>query len=108
MAEATAIDFYWRPGCGFCMALERQFNKHGIKISKHNIWEDASNAEHVRRVTGGAETVPTLTIGDRSMVNPRIGDVVELLQDTAPHLLPEGYKAPEGNAASRLVSRIRN
>ena len=108
MTEATAIDFYWRPGCGFCMALERQFHKHGIKISKHNIWEDAANANHVRNATGGSETVPTVTIGERSMVNPRIGDVVELLQDTAPHLLPEGHQAPAGNTGSRLVKRLRN
>lgn len=90
------------------MALERQFQKHGIAITKHNIWEEASNAAHVRDVTGGDEIVPTVTIGARSMVNPRIDDVVEMLQDDAPHLLPDNYQGPQGNAASRLVNKLRN
>ena len=40
-----AVDFYWRPGCGFCMMLERGLNKAEIPLAKHNIWDDPADAE---------------------------------------------------------------
>ncbi|MEZ5168764.1 MAG: glutaredoxin domain-containing protein [Acidimicrobiales bacterium] len=42
------VEFYWRPGCGFCMMLDRSLAKHGITMHKHNIWEDPAHAAVVR------------------------------------------------------------
>jgi mycoredoxin len=74
-----AITMYWRPGCGFCAALERQLVRNGLVFEKRNIWDEPEAAAFVRSVARGNETVPTLTIGDESMVNPSIDQVLSAL-----------------------------
>ena len=83
----TTIDFYWRPGCFFCSRLERELDRRGLPLHKLNIWDDQRNAAVVRGVTGGNETVPTVVVGDESMVNPSPDEVVEAVRRHAPHLL---------------------
>lgn len=88
MTDPDHIDFYWRPGCGFCMALERRLDSSGIPYRKFNIWEDDDNAAFVRSVANGNETVPTVRIGEISLVNPSLGQVVEAMKVETPHLVP--------------------
>ena len=81
-ADATAVvDFYWRPGCPFCMALEFRLDRAGIGLNKINIWQDPAAAARVREITGGDETVPTLVIGGRGLVNPSVGEVRRALRE---------------------------
>lgn len=82
-----AVEFYWRPGCPFCAMLERDLDAAGIPIAKRNIWDEPSAAEFVRSVADGNETVPTVRIGERSMVNPPASQVAQVLAEVAPHLL---------------------
>ncbi len=83
----TAVDFYWRPGCPFCVALRRRLQRRGIPIRPVNIWEHPDAAVRVRVATGGDETVPTVFVGERSLVNPTLGQVESLLRELAPELL---------------------
>lgn len=85
-----SIEFFWRPGCGFCMALERRLDAEGVPYIKHNIWENPDYAAFVRSVADGNEVVPTIRVGKTSMVNPSLGEVVAALRDEAPHLIPAG------------------
>ncbi len=78
MTDKT-ITMYWRPGCGFCAALERQMVKHELNFEKRNIWDDSEAAAFVRSVARGNETVPTLVVGESSMVNPSIDEVLTAL-----------------------------
>lgn len=88
MAETPRdITFYWRPGCGFCMLLERNLSKLGLPLDKRNIWEDVDAAAAVRSIANGNETVPTVVVGAREMVNPSVHDVVAAVEDQAPHLV---------------------
>lgn len=82
-----SVEFYWRPGCPFCAMLERDLAGANIPISKHNIWEEPEAAEFVRSVAGGNETVPTILVGGKAMVNPPIAQVTNLLDEVAPHLV---------------------
>lgn len=82
-----AVEFYWRPGCPFCSMLERDLVAANIPLTKRNIWDDPSAAEFVRSVAGGSETVPTISVGGRAMVNPPAVQVAKLLQEVAPHLI---------------------
>ena len=59
----TDITFFWRPGCGFCMALERQLASTDLTITYRNIWEDPEAAAFVRNHAQGNEVVPTIQIG---------------------------------------------
>jgi glutaredoxin-like protein len=102
----THIDLYWRPACGFCMALKRQIDKHGITVTEHNIWDDPAAAAHVRSVARGNETVPTVTVGDQSLVNPSIKVLLAFLAESAPHLVPDDYEPPEPSRVARVMGRI--
>lgn len=51
---STSIDLYWRPGCGFCHRLPADLDRAGIERTEHN----------------GNETVPTVVIGRKGLVNP--------------------------------------
>lgn len=84
----TGVAFYWRPGCPFCMALERSLNKAGIPLDKRNIWDDPDAAAFVRSVADGNETVPTVAVGNTFMVNPNRKQVEKAMKAETPHLLP--------------------
>ena len=70
---------YWRPGCPFCSMLRAGLQREGISYREVNIWDDAQGAAFVRSVARGNETVPTVTVGSVSLVNPSAGEVAELL-----------------------------
>ena len=74
-----AVEVYWRPGCGFCMMLDRRLHKAGVTLRKHNIWDDPSAASFVRSVADGTETVPTVVVGETPMVNPSAKAVLTAL-----------------------------
>ena len=79
MGDATAI-FYWRPRCGFCMSLRRELERSGVALEERNIWEDEASAAFVRGVANGNETVPTVVVRGKALVNPSARQVVDLLQ----------------------------
>ncbi len=75
-AGATpVVTVYWRPGCGFCSILLAQMERSEIDFTTVNIWEDPAAAAYVRSVARGHETVPTVQIADRAMVNPSFAEV---------------------------------
>ncbi len=75
-ANENDLIFYWRPGCGFCMALERQLSTTDTAITFRNIWEDPEAAAFVRDCAGGNEIVPTIEVGETVLVNPTADEVV--------------------------------
>jgi len=87
--SADAVHFYWRPGCPFCSMLRRGLDRRGITTVDHDIWQDPSAAAVVRSFARGNETVPTVVVGDTGLVNPSAREVAELIERTAPHLLPK-------------------
>ena len=106
MSRPEAIEFYWRPGCGFCMSLERGLDRLGLPLEKRNIWENPADAATVRSIANGSETVPTIVIGEARLVNPSASSVLEATMTEAPHLVPEGTELPHSGAAARLVNRL--
>ncbi|MFN0091082.1 MAG: glutaredoxin domain-containing protein [Acidimicrobiales bacterium] len=89
MTDTTAaVRFYWRPGCGFCSALAYELDRIGLEYEPLNIWEDPDAAGFVRSVAGGNETVPTIAVGAKALVNPAPSQVLAAVAAEAPHLLP--------------------
>ncbi|HVV11715.1 glutaredoxin domain-containing protein [Amycolatopsis sp.] len=86
-AHEPAVEFYWRPGCPFCMMLRAELVETGLPLREVNIWEEAEAAARVRSVAGGNETVPTVFVGPAAMVNPGIGEVLAAVRTHAPELL---------------------
>jgi mycoredoxin len=89
MDPIDAIEFYWRPGCPFCMHLERALQAANVPMTKRNIWDDPDAAAYVRSVADGNETVPTIRVGGWASVNPSPAEVLNALVNEAPHLLPQ-------------------
>ena len=79
MADRAEAIFYWRPSCGFCMSLRSQLERAGVALEERNIWESDEDAAFVRSVANGNETVPTVVVRGRALVNPSAREVVELL-----------------------------
>jgi glutaredoxin len=108
---ATGIDLYWRPGCIFCSSLRRKLDKSGVERVEHDIWSDPAAAAVVRRVANGNETVPTVVIGDIGLVNPNAREVLRVLGEHAPHLLPDDRsddrEASGAGPLGRLLARVR-
>ncbi|HET6857337.1 MAG TPA: glutaredoxin domain-containing protein [Streptomyces sp.] len=80
---------YWRPGCPFCMKLRLTLRLARLPRTEVNIWEDPEAAAYVRSVADGNETVPTVTVAGRAMVNPSMRQVRKAVREHAPHLLRE-------------------
>ena len=100
------IDLYWRPGCGFCSGLRRGLDKLGIERVEHNIWDEQSGAAIVRQYANGNETVPTVVVGGKGLVNPSPNQLVEFLAEHAPHLLPDGVEPIQPGKVGRFVGRV--
>ena len=96
------IDFYWRPGCPFCMNLERSLEKMSVPVVKHNIWDSPDHAAFVRSVANGNETVPTVQVGGTSMVNPSAREVVAAANREFPGMIAE---ADSGEGKRRFLRR---
>jgi glutaredoxin-like protein len=76
LGDQPTITVYWRPGCPFCAVLKRSLNRAGVTTTLVNIWDDPAAAAAVREVAHGNETVPTVEIGGRWMVNPSAKQVL--------------------------------
>jgi glutaredoxin len=75
--ELLPVTVYWRPGCGFCSMLRRDLRASGLPFEERNIWDEPDAAAFVRAHARGNETVPTVTIGTETYVNPSADEVLE-------------------------------
>jgi mycoredoxin len=76
----TEVTLYWRSGCVFCVRLRLALRWHRLRVHRVNIWKDAQAAAFVRSVAESNETVPTVLIDDRALVNPAPRQVVAALR----------------------------
>ena len=90
------IEFDRRPGCPFCAILRGRLRESGLPVREINIWEDSEAAARVRSVTGGDETVPTVFVGQRALVNPNMDELAEVVRREAPHLFDLAQPAVQG------------
>ncbi len=82
------IVVYWRRGCPFCIALRAGLHRAGLPFREVDIWADPSAAAFVRSVANGNETVPTVRVGNRTLVNPSAKLVVSTARVELPGIAP--------------------
>ena len=92
-ATTTRIEVMWRPGCPFCGSLRRGLSRAGVATIEHDIWSSADAAARVREATGGDETVPTVFVGDRALVNPSVRQVLAAIEAADPDYGPQSAPA---------------
>jgi len=91
------VVFYTRPGCAYSFRLRRALRRRELPFREVNIWRDPAAAAAVRGVADGNETVPTINIGDRWLVNPTADEVCAAA----------GYQPPERPQRRGLLARLR-
>lgn len=91
---------YWRPGCPWCARLRRGLAKAGVPTREVDIWQDPVAAAAVRAVATGNETVPTVVLGERALVNPSVAQVLELVGRV-------GRDGRQGSEARRPAGALR-
>lgn len=96
---------YWRAGCPYCRSLFRQLDRRAIAHRRVDIHADPAAAALVRSIARGNETVPTVTVGPVSLVNPDVTDILDLAIEHAPHVVPEGYEPRQPGRLGRWVLR---
>jgi mycoredoxin len=105
-AMSRAIIVYWRPGCPFCARLFKALDRAGVEVEAVNIWEDQAGAAIVRSLTGGNETVPTVTVGTTSLVNPSVRQIVSEIRHACDGTLLSPSQDID-DSSSRLAIRQR-
>ncbi|MFI9722090.1 glutaredoxin domain-containing protein [Streptomyces sp. NPDC052396] len=86
--DRDGVVVYWRPGCTYCIKLRVTLRLTRLRYTKVNIWRDHEAAAFVRSIAGGNETVPTVTVAGKAMVNPSKRQLLTAVGMYAPHLLP--------------------
>lgn len=81
--QASAVTVYTRPGCPYCFLLRRGLRRYGVTFVEVNIWRNPAAAAAVRAAAGGNETVPTVKVGGRWLVNPGARQVHDLVMGRA-------------------------
>ena len=81
------IVIYWRPDCVFCLALLLRLKSTRLRCRKVDIRKDPDARAFVRSVADGNETVPTVVVAGRSLVNPSKRQLIEAVRHQAPHAL---------------------
>lgn len=79
-SDHDRVTVYWRPGCVFCMRLRFALRWRRLHPKMIDISRDAKAAAFVRSVADGNETVPTVVIGGRPVVNPSPRVVIAALR----------------------------
>jgi mycoredoxin len=105
----SPVIVYLRPGCMFSSGLIRGLERWGLEFERVDIWEDPEGAAFVRSVADGAETVPTVLVADLALVNPTPRDVLRVVAERAPEVLPDAAKQDLARPPSRIgqvLSRV--
>ena len=74
-----AITMYSTTWCGDCRRAKRIFDEWGVDYSEVDIERTPGAAEQVMAWANGKRVVPTITIGDAVLVNPRQRELAETL-----------------------------
>lgn len=63
------IIIFTKPGCPYCVALKKDFQRKGIAFTEHNVLADPEALQRMLTLNGGRRNVPTIVEGE----NVRVG-----------------------------------
>lgn len=87
------------------MMLRLALRRTGLAYTETNIWGDSAAAAYVRSVASGNETVPTVRVSQRALVNPTVSEVLDTVVETAPELA-RGTRRPRVSERTVLVLAV--
>jgi glutaredoxin len=88
--EHDEVVIYWRPDCVFCLNLLLGLKFTRLRYRKVDVRKDPDARAYVRSVADGNETVPTVVVAGRALVNPSKRQLLGVVRAHAPHALDAG------------------
>jgi len=85
--QQDEVVIYWRPDCVFCLDLLLRLRFTRLRYRKVDIRKDPDARAFVRSVANGNETVPTVVVAGRALVNPSKRQLISTVRVHAPHAL---------------------
>ena len=85
--DQDEIVIYWRPDCVFCLDLLLRLKFTQLRYRKVDIRKDPGAKAFVRSAADGNETVPTVVVAGRTLVNPSKRRLIEAVRTYAPQTL---------------------
>jgi mycoredoxin len=85
--EQDEVVIYWRPDCVFCLNLLSRLAFTRLHYKKVDIRKDPGARAFVRSVADGNETVPTVVVAGRALVNPSKRQLIDAVRAHAPRAL---------------------
>ena len=85
--QQDEVVIYWRPDCVFCLDLLLRLRWTRLRYRKVDIRKDPGAKAFVRSVAGGNETVPTVVVAGRALVNPSKRQLLGVVREHAPRAL---------------------
>ncbi|HET9870852.1 MAG TPA: glutaredoxin domain-containing protein [bacterium] len=73
------IIVYTTSWCGDCHRLTRQLDERGIAYEQRDIERDPADFKTMLSYTNGKRVIPTVDIGGKILINPRLSQVLETL-----------------------------
>lgn len=87
------------------MMLRSGLRRTGLTYTEANIWSDAAAAGYVRSVARGNETVPTVRVSERALVNPSVREVLDTVAEVDP-ALARGTRRPRISERTVLLLAV--
>lgn len=78
-STTPTVTMYSTTWCGDCRRAKRIFDEWGIEYSEIDIERTPGAAEQVMAWANGKRVVPTITIGEKVLVNPRSTELAAVL-----------------------------
>lgn len=103
---SISVSLYTRPGCTFCAVLRWQLRRLDLPVNEIDIWRDRDAAARVRAATGGDETVPTVVVGEATLVAPGVDQVCRALREVAPDHVIDSSRSLPVRVARGLVGPV--
>ncbi len=75
----ATVTMYSTSWCPDCHRAKRFLAERGVEFSEVNIERTPGAAEQVMAWANGKRVVPTITVGDRVLVNPKMRDLAEAI-----------------------------
>ncbi len=74
------VKIFAAPTCGYCAQAKEYFTEKGIAFEAVDVTKDAEAFAEMRKISGGARSVPVIAIGDEVIVGFDRGAVEKALQ----------------------------
>ena len=73
------ITLYTTQTCGPCRRLKRGLHEAGVDFREVDVNVAPDMAHRIEQATGGYRIVPSVVVGERLLVNPRVEEVLDLV-----------------------------